>query len=251
MKRKIIPIKTIIKKVEKLSENPKANKQLLIKYSRLLKSQKEIMSKVSLNKIEKKLNTNLSFDQYCKYRDLLEEKKNYSKYSSTINNIINGNYQAIRLRRKLKKRTLSTVLATGSLIIALSSIGFISLMKKRNVNKNDNGYTVSAETTEATEATTQEKTNNDQPIEYSYETDPNYLLDSEPTTEMTTEATTKTTTEATTQATTKTTTEATTQATTQEKTTTTYVFEGESKIDQEKKETKKKKNKKKKSKKSY
>lgn len=44
MGRKLIPIKTIIKKVEELANNPKANKKLLLKYSKLVEDQNKIVS---------------------------------------------------------------------------------------------------------------------------------------------------------------------------------------------------------------
>ena len=223
MGRKLIPIKTIIKKIEKLAENPKANKKLLLKYSKLVEDQNKIVSRISLNKIKNKLNTNLSFEEY---KDLLEEKKRYSKYESTIGNIINKNYKAIRLNRSLKRTRLTAAIATSVVILSVSSLGYVSLMKNRKNNKKDYSVTTEVTTENNTEATTtgysfeQDNNDNDNNKELVYEKDDNYITN-ENSTEKETEATTESTTKATTEATTKATTEATTK---EEPTTTTIVF---------------------------
>ena len=222
MGRKLIPIKTIIKKIEKLAENPKANKKLLLKYSKLVEDQNKIVSRISLNKIKNKLNTNLSFEEYCKYKDLLEEKKRYSKYESTIENIINKNFKAIRLNRSLKRTRLTAAIATSVIILSVSSLGYVSLMKNRKNNKKDYSVTTEVTTENNTEATTtgysfeQDNNDNDNNKELVYEKDDNYITN-ENSTEKETEATTESTTKATTEATTETTTK-------EEPTTTTIVF---------------------------
>ena len=79
MKRKLIPIKTLIKKVEKLSTKPKANKNQLIKYSNLIKNQNELMSRVSINKIKNKLQEDLLL------KNIVNIKIYYKKKRTTKN----------------------------------------------------------------------------------------------------------------------------------------------------------------------
>ena len=221
MKRKLVPIKTIIKKVEQLSAYPNANKKQLIKYSNLLKSQKQLVSRISINKIKNKLKTDLSFEEYCKYKDLLQEKKNYIKYESTINNIINKNFKAINRKRRFKRRRLTAGVLTGVTIAAISTLGYMTLIK--NLKDRTTNNNIASNTT--TETTTEEPT-----------TQVTTIKTTETTTESTTKATTKSTTEATTQSTTENTTEATTEKTAkpakittkkEEPTTVSYTIEGQ------------------------
>ena len=211
MKRKLIPIKTLIKKVEKLSTKPKANKNQLLKYSNLIKNQNELMSRVSINKIKNKLQEDLTFEEYCKYKDLLQEKKNYKKYRSTINNIVDRKYNTLNKKRRIKRRKLRTGIITGVFIATLSTLGYVTFMKNMNKKKNDNN--IKAEI--STELTT---TDEPQTINYTE------VTTTENTTETTTEATTvENTTETTTEATTENKTEATT-VKKEEPTTVTYTF---------------------------
>lgn len=194
MKRKLVPIKTIIKEVENLSTDIKKNKKKLIKYSNLAKSQKTVMSNISVDKIKDKLNTKLTYEEYCKYKDLLKEKKRYNKYSSTIDKIIERQFMAIKLNKKLKRARVTTGLVAGALVAALGSVGYISLNK--NLNRKNQEEITSKTTIETTTEPTTEVAE---------------VTTTENTTEITTEATTESTTKATTEATTMTTTEVTTE----------------------------------------
>ena len=180
MKKKIVPIKKIIKEVEKLSKYQNLNKNVLNKFSDLTKSQKDYISKISTNSIKKKFeNNNLSIDDYCKYKDLLNEKKNYIKYENTINDIINKNYENVNFRKKLRQRKIAAILATGSLIAILSSNLFLNnkkaeknhhtiLINNEETTKNIENYTKNEEEINTTEFI--EEPNTESTTEYINET---------------------------------------------------------------------------------
>lgn len=180
MKKKIVPIKKIIKEVEKLSKYQNSNKNVLNKFSDLTKSQKDYISKISTNSIKEKLeNNNLSIDDYCKYKDLLNEKKNYIKYENTINDIINKNYENVNFRKKLRQRKIAAILATGSLIAILSSNLFLNnkkaeknhhtiLINNEETTKNIENYTKNEEEINTTEFI--EEPNTESTTEYINET---------------------------------------------------------------------------------
>ena len=75
---KIVPVKELIKEVNKTAKkNPSSKK--LEKYSKLLKTQKELLDKITEESINKKLNGNVSYEEYNNLKNILKEKKDYEK----------------------------------------------------------------------------------------------------------------------------------------------------------------------------
>ena len=125
MKNKIVPIKSIIKKVKKYSKDQEKYKTELVLYSKLTKSQKNTISHISLDKLKNKLEeSNLTLDEYIKYKDLLTEKKNYAKYDDIINNIINRDFDTINYKRILKRRKLIAGIGIITLLAIFSGVAY-------------------------------------------------------------------------------------------------------------------------------
>lgn len=135
---KIVPVKELIKEINKTAKkNPSSKK--LEKYSKLLKTQKELLDKITEESINKKLNGNVSYEEYNNLKNILKEKKDYEKYKEEINSIISGNYKT---KRKIKKRKLDLHCDKAELALVTSFAFFSLLLAHQNISKalgtNDN-----------------------------------------------------------------------------------------------------------------
>lgn len=128
---KIVPVKELIKEINKTAKkNPSSKK--LEKYSKLLKTQKELLDKITEESINKKLNGNVSYEEYNNLKNILKEKKDYEKYKEEINSIISGNYKT---KRKIKKRKLDLHCDKAELALVTSFAFFSILLAHQNISK--------------------------------------------------------------------------------------------------------------------
>lgn len=196
---KIVPVKELIKEINKTAKkNPSSKK--LEKYSKLLKTQKELLDKITEESINKKLNGNVSYEEYNNLKNILKEKKDYEKYKEEINSIISGNYKT---KRKIKKRKLDLHCDKAELALVTSFAFFSLLLAHQKISKalgtNNKDYNTTEYSTisntekkadnsiekEITEATTIPVIYPDEPVKELYS---EYITENK-----TTEATTKTT----------------------------------------------------------
>lgn len=199
---KIVPVKELIKEINKNAKKNPSDKKLE-KYSELLKNQKELLDKITEESINKKLNSNISYEEYNNLKNILKEKKDYEKYKTEIDSIIKGNYNK---KRKIKKRELDLHCNKAELALASSFAFFSLLLAHQNISKalgtNDNKeyntteYSTVSKTEkkadnsiekEITEATTIPVIYPDEPVEELYS---EYITENK-TTEATTKATEK------------------------------------------------------------
>ena len=134
---KIIPVKKILKNINSLNKNPKKNIDTIKRYRELLVEQKKLIDSITLNSINEKLkDSNISYEEYNNYKNILNEKKNYKKYNDEITSIINNDYSNI------KKRKLDLHCNKAELALATSFAFFSLLLAHKNISKalgrNDN-----------------------------------------------------------------------------------------------------------------
>ncbi len=162
---KIVPIKPLIKKIEKLSTDQYSNKEELKFYSNKVKKQKDAISNVSMNKIKDRLdNDDLTISECKKYKDLLKEKKNYDKYEYIINDIINKDYDSIYIRRRKRRIKEAALLSAGSALLILGSVYMLKGNNKQKEEitteivledtREDYNYTTESTTKATTQTTT-------------------------------------------------------------------------------------------------
>lgn len=135
---KIVPVKELIKEINKTAKKNPSNKKLE-KYSELLKNQKELLDKITVESINKKLNSDIGYEEYNNLKNILKEKKDYEKYKTEIDSIIKGNYNK---KRKIKIRKLDLHCNKAELALATSFAFFSLLLAHQKIGKalgtNDN-----------------------------------------------------------------------------------------------------------------
>ena len=128
---KIVPVKELIKEINKTAKKNPSNKKLE-KYSELLKNQKELLDKITVESINKKLNSDISYEEYNNLKNILKEKKDYEKYKTEIDSIIKGNYNK---KRKIKIRKLDLHCNKAELALATSFAFFSLLLAHQKIGK--------------------------------------------------------------------------------------------------------------------
>ena len=135
---KIRKYENLMLEIEKLSKNKEENAEKLASLSSQLKTQKEVIDKVSVSKIKDKLKSEkLTFKEYCDLKDLLVEKKAYQKNEEKINAVISGVYDNVKQKRVMVfRRFAKTAAAVG--LAALLLLGLKSCNKNNKKSTKTN-----------------------------------------------------------------------------------------------------------------
>ena len=93
---------TLMLKIEELAKEPEHNEEILEKLSNKLAAQKFYLDNIDTAKVEESIKTgDLSYNEYRVLKNVLEEKKLYNENAEKIEEVINGNYENIGVKKRV------------------------------------------------------------------------------------------------------------------------------------------------------
>ena len=140
MKYSLIPIKDLINKSIKLSDNPVRNKEKLEEIRNIIIKQIKTVNTYDISKIKNKMSDiDLPEKERLKYCDVLNEIKNYSYEKEKISLIVERKYTKLSQfnTRNTKKAKLAGIITAGALVIGAGTFATVKLINNKKDNKTE------------------------------------------------------------------------------------------------------------------